>query len=357
MFFNLNNSCYFIKGNVKGVIYNLESREIVSLSQEESEVLWNAKDAEMDVNIPVLKELVASGWGFFSDKLYFVDKIRPYSRVTLMRADLRIPQFDVAFLQLTNQCHGSSENCRKKFCTPCRTDDVKSDFMSAEKWKQIIDNLFVAKVRSLILTGGDVTLHDGLTEIIDYIFQKRLPFSVVLHPAARHLEKIDRNIPIQVYTCDMQNAALLLKRFGDFKSVTIMYNQPMSEGDRVLLEKSSFKMIYTSAEVRITQRSIRPCNVDQFFRRKNYNDCLNGKMFINFRGDVIPCLQSQGICLGNVFEENFDLIYRKLIVKGWNARCVQPKCNACEWYYGCSVCMFMDPDKICQYDEIKAEWK
>ena len=157
MFFNLNGECYFVKGLFKGVIYNLYTKSMVELQQEESKLMLQILQGAPCDESAFLKELVDKGWGFFSEKRYYIDKLRPYNQMMLVRHDLRPPVPEVAFLQLTNQCSCSVETCRKMFCSPCRTDGAELPCLSIDEWKQIIGKLYVAGVRQIILTGGDVT--------------------------------------------------------------------------------------------------------------------------------------------------------------------------------------------------------
>lgn len=349
MYFNLNNDCHFVRGKSNGIIYNLTIPEIIELSPAESDLMIHSISNEISSeNYNFFCELGKMGYGFISENKYFIDRIRAFNKISLTRPDIFPLNLNIAFLQLTGKCNGNDQECFNRFCAPCRKHKCSSD-MSVEKWKLIIDYLCKSAVKSVILTGGDVTMYEDLSELISYIRQKNIPISVVLNLHAQNLEKIDSSIPVYIYSCGQVNVALLIEKFSAFSSKTLIHNRPLEVSEKKMLDKHSIFTAYAPSKMIITKSSLQPCIINSFFQKKYFNSCLLGKMYIDAEGNIVPCFQVIEKHIGNIFQNDFFEIYQKLISEYWMKPHKHYKCTLCERYYGCSVCSFMNPDKICSY--------
>ena len=76
-YFKLNSECFLVTGVKKSVIYNLLSKKMIWLDEEQSEIVKLAELGDkVDENNSLLKDLVDNGWGQFSDEKIYVEKIR-----------------------------------------------------------------------------------------------------------------------------------------------------------------------------------------------------------------------------------------------------------------------------------------
>lgn len=349
MYFNLNNNCHFVRGRSNGIIYNLTIPEMIELSSAESDAIVHSMSNEIRPHdYPFFHELEKMGCGFMSEKRYFIDRIRSINKITLMRPDIYPLNFNIAFLQLTWKCSGNEQECLKHFCAPCRTRKCSTD-MAVEQWKGIIDRLHDSAVNGIILTGGDVTMYEGLSELSSYIRKKEIPLSIVLNQYAQNLEKIDKSIPVCIFSCGQTDVKALVTKFSAFSNMTLIHNSPIQMEQKELFAKHSILTVYAPSEMTITKSSLQPCTVDSFFQRRYFESCLSGKMYINADGNVVPCFQVMEKHIGNVLRQDFSEIHQKLISDYWMKPHRHHKCISCERYYGCPVCSFMNPDKVCSY--------
>lgn len=355
MFFQLYGECCLVKGDQEGVIYHLLKEEMVRLTNEEVQVLLQAEKGEECRREPFLEQLEEMGWGFFSEKKVFIDKLRPYNSLMLLRRDLMSFQLETVFLQLTNRCSCGEGHCREMFCTPCRTVNAGEEELAPEKWREILKRLSMLHVGSVILTGGDLCRYERLGEIIMLCREFGLSCSVVLnHYREQTLSQIPEDVSVLVYVCDFKTWEDCIRIGAKRKDAVMILNEKMSGLKDKLLKGTYSRIINVHAyDQLIGEKDIRPCNLKEFYGKRDGNNCLRGKMYILSGGDVVACYQSTERVIGNLQRERFQDVYRRLIEDCWCKPIQHEKCKKCSLFYGCSVCMCMVPDIHCSYQTEK----
>ncbi len=355
MFFQLCGECYLVKGEREGVIYHLLKEEMVRLTEEETQALLQAEKGEECEREPFMEQLQQMEWGFFSDKRVFVDKLRPYNSLMLLRRDLMTFRLETAFLQLTSKCSCGEKHCKEMFCTPCRTVSTYGEEISFEEWKNILNVLAEIKAENVILTGGDLCQYERLGEIIRICRELGLSCSVVLsHYHKKTISQIPKDVPVLVYVCDFSTWEDCIKIAAERKDAVIILNEKMSGFQKKLLTDMQSRIVNVHAyHVLASENNVRPCNLEVFYGKRDGNYCLKGKMYILSGGDVVTCYQSADKVIGNLQRERFQDVYRRLVEECWCRPVQHKKCKKCSLFYGCNVCMCMDPAIHCSYDPLK----
>jgi len=348
MYFNLASECYFVRGNESSVIYNLLTGEAMHLDQAETAVMQRIHEGKECEQNGFVAELAGGGWGFFSENRYFIDKLRPYTNYMLLRPDLNPPELNVVFLQLTDKCGSSHEFCRKMFCTPCRTGTGDAHELSLDHCREIIRHLSESGAKNIILTGGDLTSYEMLEAVVGHVISNGIRCSILVNSEGDFTKPLPHTVPIMAYICNADKADELILAMSGQKNVTMIC--PNTLGAEIRNKIKQFNFSISSINVHnpaITAQNLKPCHMDDFFNKKDHNACLNGRMFIDAQGNLVPCFQDPDTPIGNVMKDDFPTLYRKLITNYWKRKECRPKCAACEWFYACPVCMYMNPETVC----------
>ncbi len=351
MFFQLYGECYFKQGQQGGVIYHLLKEEIISLTKEEVQVLLRAQKGEECRGEPLLEQLQEMEWGFFSEKKVFIDKLRPYNSLMLLRRDLMTVQLETVFLQLTAACSCGEEHCREMFCTPCRTADGSGRELSSGEWREILKVLAEVRTGNVILTGGDLCRYEKLGKIIGDCRDFGLRCSVVLnHFHEQTISQIPEDVPVMVYVCKRETWEDCINIVQARHGAVVILNEKTNGLADFLPADAHGRIKKVSAYSQpIGKKNIRPCNMETFYGRRDGDLCLKGKMYICASGDVVPCFQNSHRVIGNLLRQSFRDVYRRLVEECWQSPVQHDKCRKCDLFYACSVCKCMDPDKYCNY--------
>lgn len=344
MYFQLYNHCMFLAGADGGALYNLSTGEFTALEKEECAWLANAEKGEEIAETPFFRELTERQLGFFSEKPFYIDKIRESSFLTHLHRELKDYKIQIAILQLTGHCSQNRENCRDYFCPPCRQGEKKSRDMPPENWYSIIDTLSNAGATSFLLTGGNVLLYKGFYEVLKYLKKKDVSVSVLL-------PRLDPGHP-QLF----REHILLFPCAGDWEEkkkyhdVTVYCPETVPAKSVEAWRHQGYKILPVQlSSSPITESSMRPCTLERYEGRKHRDLCLSGKIYVDYAGNVIPCLQGYQYTCGSLIHDPFHLVFKRLIENYWDLP-IRPheKCGRCQWFYSCPSCRFTDVSAQCR---------
>lgn len=345
MRFQLNGVCRFEQGRKGGAVYELERGALLQLDAEESATLAAAlagnRVEETAQAEGVLAELAERGCGFFSEERVFVETIRPYNHLLLLRPELRGYALSVAFLQLTSRrCPHDATHCASRFCSPCRITNSEEDReeLHPDAWLRIVDELHASGIRAVILTGGAVADYKALPELVRRILSFGIECQIVVNSPAGIPENLPSGVGVIAFVC----------RPGDARE---------KEFTRAL-ERLPRKNLIFAAPPAVERKHLHPCTLESFHRRLDSDSCLNGKIFITSGGRVVPCLQQTAAAdtVGDLQTERFIVVYNRLAREHWNRPKRAGKCAVCELYFACSACSLMDAERVCHYDVNASEW-
>lgn len=358
-FFNLSPECFLVVGEKRSAIYNLDSGELVSLGEAQTNAMLLAeskKETSDAKGAEVYQYLAERGWGFFSSKPVFVDKVRPMNVFGERRIWLQKPQFIMALLQVTDRCGKTCVDCGKTFCPICFSDPrTEEKQLSPEQWIKIIDNIILAGCKNIMFTGGECLLYDGLEQLLEHALLAGA--EVCVHTSGQlPTEKLSKNIKLSVLVNRDSDLQQVVHNLRGRKKVSLILQDIDPAGVAPHMDKAWELRMAGSGEPMKGKRQLDKTKMDDFFYKKLKDPCLNGKMFVLSDGNVVPCFQGRSVKIGNLAEEDCGGVYRKLIVDFWYApmeqRTKDKKCRLCEFKYACPTCRFSNPDVFCQYDPL-----
>ena len=353
MYYRLLPEIYLIKGVKNFILSNVLTGEIISLDAQTGALIESAeKNQSFNEEPMVFKRLCEMGWMQKKGEPVFVEKLRFTNVFNKRRAWKFFPQIQNLILQISNRCNTncSKIGCENAFCPSCLPNDQLKQELSFDEWKQILDNLKNLNPESVILTGGNPTLHKNFTEIHAYA-SNMFEHVFVTVSDVDILKKLPNNSNVNLLLFHQKDAAKF--RASDYSNLNVVpyYNKdtvkvkegiPVNFGD-VTFQKTSFQKKLSFAE--------------QFIRRM-YDSCLTGKITVLCDGTLVPCMGCKDDVIGNLLKEDMAILMRKLYHEYWEKDVDQQvgrKCLGCEYRYNCSSCIKMK-DHQCGYNIEEGIW-
>lgn len=358
MFFRLLPEVYLIVGKNKSFLQNISAKKAFWIDKNIADLI---KICENNAPIPAefleyAKELEKNKWGKITETPIFVEKLRPSNIVDTRQIHSKAPIINYATIKLTDRCNLNCNKCGKVFCPSCLkggTDDI----MDISTVKFIIKNLKNYRCKTVLLTGGEVTLIPDLKDICDTIVKSGLRV-VISTNGINKLDKCFMNLDILISVFSKEQLMKIIDNYKEFNNVTVV--NFFSDTRFPLLPKTWKCINRTNENHKITRKSLINMSVDRFYMRQTKNTCLSGKIVIDECGDVYPCLEAikHQKKVGNVNEFPWEDIVRMLSEKFWNEKIDNHKiCKDCEFRYACNSCFFDDVEKNCCYNLEAGMWK
>lgn len=356
-YFNLNSECYLVPGHHRSAVYNLDTGEAIWLNAVQSKTLV-LSESKKELTEPALiyDYLAERGWGFYSQKPVFVDKARTINVFGERRIWLQQPQFAVLVAQITDSCNQACENCGRSFCPICFSDNKDGVCLSTAQWLRIIEDASTMGCQSIMFTGGECFLHEGLHQMLELAL--KLGLDVTIQTNGRSpLADIPAHVGISVLCNPYSDTNLLFKNIRGRQRVTVIFQDVDANDFPDVIEGNWVLRTVSSSEPRKGKDYLHNIKLDAFFYKKLKDPCLNGKMYICADGSVVPCFQKKEYPLGNVECGEFSEIYSDLIKQYWYApleqRTRSMKCHSCELIYACPVCRFSNVGDSCNYEPLE----
>ncbi|MGD8780875.1 MAG: radical SAM protein [Ignavibacteria bacterium] len=178
-YFLLNSECYFIKGALRGAIYNCHSGKILSLDPQLTQIIKKSENGTPLKEIPeyfnyeetadkALTQLRKMDIGKFYERFYRIEKLKPpITRNHFLEGDL--PVLAVGYIELTNSCNLDCVFCKGNTykvnrITGCKRfpDNSAQKKIGVHQGKEIIKNYKYLGCRKLIFIGGEPLLEKEL---------------------------------------------------------------------------------------------------------------------------------------------------------------------------------------------------
>ncbi|WP_294359428.1 hypothetical protein [uncultured Clostridium sp.] len=360
-YFNLNPECYLILGKNKSVIQNLLTRDVIWLNEEETQLMIKVERGDkVDESNEYLNELAMRGFGFISEKRYYIDKIRTMNLFNQKKFWKDRPIVFSAILQLTNKCNMNCDQCNKIFCPICTKTLYDNDIScNVDIWEKTIDELIKFGLKNIILTGGEVTLYEGLNEIIDFSISRGLNVTISTN-GLNKLEKLYNDVEIIINVFEDKQMNAIKENYSEFDNIKI-FNYSTENIEKENINKNWEVIEVSEGTPTINIENILKTDLILFDANKYNNSCLKSKIYITSNLNVIPCFGDRTSIIGNVLEDGISTIIYKLSTNYWNKPKVKyknnHKCGNCEFRYSCSVCTNLNADENCNYRMELGEWK
>lgn len=362
MYFRLNPECHFIKGEVRGAIFDLIDGKIYSLDQKETKIITLCENNEpISDGEDFLKNLKDLHVGntytnkVYIRKLYFGSP----SRTTTEGSS---PELQRAYLEINNSCNRNCWFCgcygikRSMGCMGCNKWNDSSESLTLKRWEKLLEELNDLDCREVFLKGGDLTLSwDKTMSILDYARDMFEQIYITLHKHS--LSESIMN--------DLGNKANLIIQCENIKEVV----SPGTHAYAYLLtvkpedwrnNRSAVSNIVTkdimvdfvvedanhlANDIQIMPRNM-SLNVQRFTNSMKYHPCIGHTITITHSGDVIPCPMMRKHKLNNIKDKELYTIFENAdegIHNFWNLNLDKiEKCKLCEFRYTCNDCRALE---------------
>lgn len=397
-FFRLNAFCYLVGGAGRGCIYNLITRDMLAIDSSKYKLL---KDCENNTPLEQIKaldkvfldELLHKNIGMYYSTPVYIDKF--YTGIQPQMEKLISPNhsFDNVFLELDTTCNFNCIFCkkdddvlfRKTGCKRWKTNSIISD---VGIWKDIIKQISKLGCKQISFIGGEPFLRiNEFRELIPYIKSQGIHRILVftngslLNDEIFSLIKeynIDLNLQLlanseETYTritgvSDVQlvvstnisrlassginfTLSYLISCFNEdevqdaFKRYTpIVGPKNMRMEFLYPIPKNDFYSERFIGAMYDRKRTLRRVDVATFCDAEKSHNCYGNGIAITAEGEMLPCIMSRQLTLGNVKNQSIISIlansnyeyYRKLTKNK-----VQ-ECKECAYRYGCFDCRALE---------------
>ena len=306
-------------------------------------------------------ELARRGWGFFSPRPVFVDKLRTFNAFREKRIWKETPYVSLAVLQLTNECVRSCSTCTTAFCPVCTVLPGSRALLATDEWLAVLDEVALFGGQQVLLTGGEALLHPGVARIAAAATARGL--RVQIHTSGLLPPTPDlRDVAFSILVRERGEIPGIVERFGERAHVSLLL-EGMEPGSVNGAVPGHWVAVRVSAEPpSIAKHNLMVTPFDRFFARRTTDNCLNGKVYVGCDGTILPCFGHRGASVGDVRGEGgFAAAVRVLVDDYWNVPVdrvdVNRPCARCEFRYCCNACRYVDPASQCGYDVDSSVWE
>jgi len=395
-YFRLYSHIYYIYEQNSACIYNTITGDMISINPHNAKSLKesesNTKLTEINnIDMDFYSKLNDMGLGTFYNNPVYVEKAilgisEPMQRIIKQNYTIRNMQ-----VELTSDCNLDCKFCPKNDNTlfrktGCKRWNIIGDPLEFEEWKNIISQVIKLGCKELTFIGGEPMLeYQLMRDIIKFAQTKGIyEFTIYTNGTLLDIEKLkfiyENNVKlilqllsIEEDLCDeisgypgtfksifialeqIKNIGLnfsfmyLVNRFNelevnnvrDFTSkftnnlvIDYIYPKPQNE---------FYSKKYANSLYNTDSRFIRP-KLATFQYFKNNNCCYGDKIAITQDGNVLPCIMSRQIPLGNIRDNTnlYSLLNSKYYKYKRMSKDSIDGCSKCALRYGCIECRALE---------------
>lgn len=347
-YFRLHPWVFLVTGKKKSVIADTAQRKTLWISEDIADALRHAEKNEpvQESGADFFRYLETENMGAFYPEAVAIDKLRIFNVFNEKKFHKNTPSVEIAYFHLTNRCDLDCPDCGSLFCGSCVRKDTGDSDLPVEEWIRIIDDLQKRGLKSVILTGGEPLLYEGIDRIIDELKHRKIGITLQTHGYMPIPEAEYVSVVITLMECS--DMSRIEPNIRILPSCTILDTTGMEH-------KGPENCTVRPVSSRITRGKLQPLSLSDYYIRKTYDSCLRNKVFISHSGNVYPCFQApEGI--GSVPAEGMAPLLKKLVEEYWKYSVdVWDSCADCEFRYNCRKCRFLSP-ACCDYDKENAVW-
>jgi len=414
---------FFVSGAVRGAIYDLNSSNVYSINQSGCDVLTGASDNPEFWRKLETMNLTTKEKG---DRKKMVPEL-------LQNPPLQFVWFEIVSDDCNESCIHCYAECmpptyRKTMGISDRESEAvninqeRNEKVSFERWKQLIDESYLLGCRRCQFIGGEPLLYRGENgeTVFDlaehaksagYEYIEIFTNATLLTPEkVRKIKELGLNIAVSLYSDDGATHDSITKTPGSFKKTTEALkllkeagvpvrvetvlmgpNEQTVEKTQRFVEEMGFSHKHPDVlrpkgrgddpSIMPTKESVVRYSLtlfpsftvtrDTLSRNISGHPCLLGKITITDNGDVLPCIFSRNLAVGNVQGTTLKEIVtgQKLETVWRNTKDNVLVCQDCEYRYACFDCRslseganqgrgeyFSAPYPRCTYNPYTTEW-
>jgi radical SAM protein with 4Fe4S-binding SPASM domain len=417
--------CIYVAGHVRGTIYFISKKKTYHLSKVESNMVndlvgKNSVEEVVEKYGSDAKKLVRwfikKGFGTFCERPIFFESYAPHKALEIEGFFDLPPAMKVAYFQLSDACDAKCKFCHNnrfynwQGCNSCIRWLKGGDKMhlTLKDIEKTISDLIDFNVPMVVFSGGNPLMDFDELIAISKRFKAANPgIKLKVYTNGKYFdEKIARTakelgiifvfsvfgtneaeydlttgVP-ELYNC-LNTAIALCKKFDIVYDVTLVIPMDLRDSYQKMHEFAvslGGKNIFTTelilkqgnggtiVSMPVGDRRVEDVDVDEYFRRKEGNFCLNGAVAIASNGSILPCPSWETI-IGNIHNQEEDLrnVFRSYkITKFWDlTKNGTPACKECENRYACVDCSLLEWDTkndisarqhFCNYNPELGEW-
>lgn len=403
-YFLLNAECYFVKGAVRGAIYDLELDRVISIGPELKEILestekmYPLEDAlkncsEKKKAMDILGEFEACGLGKFYEKPTVIEKIKPkYSKLWIKKMNV-IPPLRVLYIEINNNCSLNCSFCnqypdrvvKRKGCSTWSRNQVERPLFGLDEQLQILVECKKLGCNNVVFIGGDPILDwVNLRILIDKAKLLKYNISILTNginldeSKVQYLKMNSVNIFLQFFSSDEEKYNQTVKVNGAFSKVfkslkllnrylvdfsfivTLMDGDDESEikswltqfspkqiiVDSLFLEDSIMLPSFRDRNVKESLNDVKPKSYtrEKFFQNCQGHTCWEGQLTVNANGELLPCPFARTEIIANLLDKKLSEVIRdRDYEKYWDLTKDDIEgCNECEYRFLCFDCRVIE---------------
>jgi radical SAM additional 4Fe4S-binding domain len=396
--FRLNSFCHIVDGHEKGCIYNLISGDMISIDNNKLNVLLDCEknipiDLIPNVDINFINELESLGLGMFYDKPVYIDRLStdiPDALEVVVPMNYRINSF---YIEIENKCNLDCVFCNKNDDTlfrktGCKRWKISSGILDINNWKNVIDQVSKLSCNQIVFIGGEPLLNfEYLSNLVPYIKEHKIS-NILLYTNGtlindeiiEFIKKYNIHLNIQLLSdneityeeitgkkglenivynniCKINSSninyklSFLVNKFNENQvDSTLRKYNPIIGNKKFELDflypipqnnfysKKYFNLLYDK------KKTFSKIYMESYSYLKKYHPCYANKLAITLDGNLIPCIMSRKLVLGNIRDSNIVSIlkdsqfnYLEKLTKDKIAHC-----KNCAYRYGCFDCRALE---------------
>lgn len=368
----INRKVVFVKGALRGAIYDLENELVYSIGEQSCNCLYKIINNRELYNEEkeYRKTLIEHGLisADFSPRLY--------NPIACSTSD----KIELIWLEITQACNAKCIHCYEG-----SEHMLSKDSLSLIEWEKVINELKDIQPKRIVIIGGEPCVYKDLRKILNLVGEVQSVVtlftngSLIDEELVDILEKNRIRVKLSLYGNNaeihdnitqlpgsfeklLQSIDILKKRKIDVSLAIVLMreNQDYYEEIRDFvrsLSVSSYKFdvirnVYKGEQSKhsptlkdiINLRVRKEANFNitkrQFDSNHFHNSCWHNKLVITDNGDVLPCVFERSIKYGNIRDKTIKEIVNSTITKKcWRLDFSQINvCNKCEYRFACKDC-------------------
>lgn len=400
-FFRLNEGCFIVDGTESSCIYNTISGQMITVNNQIANILKKCECNEDISNIDsytynILLNLQKLNVGNFYKKPIYIEKLTTYDVSKIEAFSKSNFEIKDLFIELTNKCNIDCIFCGKNDSTlfrktGCKRWPLNELNIRIDRLKEIIYQAKNIGCENIFFTGGEPLLEwNYIKELVTYSKKIGIKNNTILtnglmlnDEIINFFNKNEVKLIIQIYSFNNEIykkitgkddlASILIKNIKKLKhhninfSLNLLVNKfnenniedTLKEYSHIVngYEKSNISMEYIYPNggnefysnkyyknMLDKTKSLSKVYLNNLFSNKNKHNCYGYQLAITGDGQVLPCIMSRNIILGNIFKDDLIDILKKKEYKEVASITKDSinKCNKCELKYGCFDCRALE---------------
>lgn len=357
----------------------------------------------------LLAMLVKEALGTFFERPVFSEPYSPKSPIELRGLFEAAPVIQTLHLQITDECDAKCGFCGDngllpwQGCNSClRWSHSGGQRAAPEDMSKLLDELRDLDVRNVVISGGNPLMEtDRLFTLAARLRQAKPGIGITVacngggfdRKVGEEIKTLGIDMSFSVFGTtpheygvvtgnpelysQLQNALAVCRELGIKYSITVVV-APITRDKREELHKfglslggneelsftellprqdnrvkpqfrggSPFRGVGEIASSPTGPSKMEDVGTTEYFRRRKYNFCLNGRIAIALDGSVLPCpawpKPVTSICSGKGILPAFRVFAPESIVGYWEASKARiPGCQSCENRYACADCALLE---------------